>query len=321
MIHRYLDDFLEYLEIEKNRSQKTLENYRRYVVRFFDFANIQFPADITDAAVRRYRIYLNRVRNAKGETLKKNTQAYHSIALRSFLKFLAKRDVPTLAAEKIELPKSQEREIEFLDDKELQRLLDAPASGGGDVIICLRDKAILETLFSTGLRVSELCALKIQNVNMDTREFAVRGKGGKLRIVFLSAVAAEALKAYLVKREDIHEALFIAHHKTKRILSPAGKQNTKTLSDSEHLTPRSVQRLIKKYAAMAGIIKKVTPHQLRHFFATDLLRNGADIRSVQTMLGHASIVTTQIYTHYTDKRLKEIHEKYHDLKSNTENAK
>ncbi|OGD31858.1 hypothetical protein A3C91_00115 [Candidatus Azambacteria bacterium RIFCSPHIGHO2_02_FULL_52_12] len=298
---KLVNEFLEHLEIEKNRSAKTLENYRRYLFNFLDVTGVSSPSGITADAVRRYRIHLNRVKDEHGKQLKRNTQAYYVIALRSFLKFLAKRDIATLAAEKIELPKNQERELEFLDAEELARLLKAPK---GNDVAALRDKAILETLFSTGLRVAELCSLKTGDVNLDKREFAVRGKGGKLRIVFLSADAERALRAYLAEREDIYEALFVAHRKGVRPSRAA----------LATLTPRSVQRLIKKYAVMAGIVKKVTPHQLRHSFATDLLHNGADIRSVQTMLGHASITTTQIYTHYTDKRLKEIHEKYHGKK-------
>lgn len=302
IMKKLVDAFLEYLEIERGRAPKTLENYRRYLLYFIGATGVSSPEKITDEVVRRYRIHLNRTKDAHGKELKKNTQAYYIIALRSFLKFLAKRDIATLAPEKIELPKKGDREIEFLDAPELARLLDAPK---GDDVAAARDRAILETLFSTGLRVSELCNLRIGDVNLDKGEFAVRGKGGKLRVVFLSSSARDALQAYLKKRDDIHEALFIAHH-----AGGAFQEESKAI----HLTPRSVQRLIKKYAAMAGIVKKVTPHQLRHSFATDLLHNGADIRSVQTMLGHASITTTQIYTHYTDKRLKEIHEKYHGKK-------
>ena len=295
-IKRAINDFLEHLEIEKNRAQKTLENYRRYLLHFSAFAGIKTPSEITAELVRQYRVRLNRTQDCAGNTLKKNTQAYYLIALRSFLKYLAKQNINSLAAEKIELGKIPERKLEFLDTDELKRLLNAPQ--GGD-ISAWRDRAILETLFSTGLRVSELCSLNRDNVNIERGEFAVRGKGSKLRVVFLSDSAKDALKKYLAERSDIHEALFVGHH---------GNLNKK---ESARLTPRSVQRLIKKYAVMAGVIKKVSPHQLRHSFATDLLQNGADIRSVQAMLGHANITTTQIYTHYTDKHLKEIHKKYH----------
>ena len=295
-IKRAINDFLEHLEIEKNRAQKTLENYRRYLLYFSAFSEIKNPSEITTELVRQYRVRLNRAQDRAGNTLKKNTQAYYLIALRSFLKYLAKRNINSLAAEKIELGKVPERKLEFLDADELERLLNAPQ--GGD-ISALRDRAILETLFSTGLRVSELCSLNRDNVNIERGEFAVRGKGSKLRVVFLSDSAKDALKKYLAERSDIHEALFVGHH---------GNLNKK---ESARLPPRSVQRLIKKYAVVAGVIKKVSPHQLRHSFATDLLQNGADIRSVQAMLGHANITTTQIYTHYTDKHLKEIHKKYH----------
>lgn len=287
---RHINDFLEYLEIEKNRSQKTLENYRRYLAAFSDFARCADPSAITARAVREFHLYLNRI------GLKKNTQAYYLVALRSFLKFLAKLDVKSLSAEKVELGKMPERAIEFLDEEEVRRLC---AAAQGEKVIDLRDRAILETLFSTGLRVSELCGLDRENINIQRREFAVRGKGSKLRVVFLSPCAADALAAYLEKRADIGAPLFVGHH-----AAGPGKISVR-------LTPRSVQRLIKKYAARAGIVKKVTPHSMRHSFATDLLRGGADIRSVQSMLGHASIATTQIYTHYTDKHLKEIHEKFH----------
>lgn len=300
-MRKAISDFLEYLEIEKNRSAKTLENYRRYLLSFLDFSKIKDSSEITAELVRRYRVHLNRAKDHSGNTLKKNTQGYYLIALRSFLKYLAKQNISSLAAEKVELGKIPERKLEFLDADELARLLAAPKGNG---IAALRDRAILETLFSTGLRVSELCSLNCDNINLDKGEFAVRGKGGKLRVVFLSDSAKMALKNYLAGRDDIHEALFIAHR---------GPSNKK---EEARLTPRSVQRIIKKYAIAAGVIKKVSPHQLRHSFATDLLQNGADIRSVQAMLGHSSITTTQIYTHYTDKHLKEIHQKYHSSNSN-----
>jgi len=319
-IKQAINNFLEHLEIEKNRSQKTLENYQRYLLHFSAFTKIKNPSEITAELVRQYRMRLNRAQDSAGNTLKKNTQAYYLIALRSFLKYLAKRNINSLAAEKIELGKIPERKLEFLDADELERLLAAPAglsakalasaealregraAPKGCEISALRDRAILETLFSTGLRVSELCSLNRDNVNIERGEFAVRGKGSKLRVVFLSDSAKDALKKYLAERSDIHEALFVGHH---------GSLKKK---ESARLTPRSVQRMIKKYAVAAGVIKKVSPHQLRHSFATDLLQNGADIRSVQVMLGHANITTTQIYTHYTDKHLKEIHKKYHSKK-------
>lgn len=293
--------FLEYLEIEKNRSPKTVENYGRYLARFFGFAQIKNAEEITEELVRKFRIWLARQKTGT-EEIKKQTQNYHVIALRQFLRYLAKRDIKTVPAEKIELGKQPAREIEFLEDAELKRLLEAPR---GNSLESLRDKAILETLFSAGLRVSELCSLNRDSINLEKGEFTVRGKGDKIRPVFLSDGAKTALKNYLEKRKDISEALFV------RQREPSGSDG----KDNLRLTPRSIQRIIKKYAAAAGVSKKVTPHQLRHMFATDLLRNGADLRSVQMMLGHANISTTQIYTHFTDKQLKEIHKKYHGGKN------
>ncbi len=298
-IERFLEDYLKYLEVEKNRSIKTMENYRHYLERFLLWAKIQEPKDITADLVREFRLYLNRLKDDSNRGLKKITQNYHVIALRNFLKYLRKRDIETLAPEKIELAKVALREIEFLEETELERLLNAPQGGG---LSDSRDKAILELLFATGLRVSELCGLNRQSVNLKQDEFSVRGKGDKIRVVFLSETAKNCLKNYLDKRVDVDEALFVRVGKGKNFF-----QKNANL----RLTSRSVERIIKKYAAKAGIGKKVTPHQLRHQFATDLLRNGADLRSVQTMLGHSSITTTQIYTHITDKQLKEIHKKYH----------
>ncbi len=293
----FIIQFLEHLEIEKNKSQKTLENYNHYLKRFLEFSKIENPKSINLEAVRKYRLYLNRLTDERGNTLKKSTQNYHIIALRAFLKYLAKNDIKTLSPEKIELAKAPQRELVFLEKEELTRLLSAPK---GDDFASLRDKAILETLFSTGLRVSELCSLNKDSVNIKSGEFSVMGKGRKVRIVFLSDSAKEALKKYLNKRTDIDKALFIRNIK-----------NQNKEEKSLRLTERSVQRMIKKYAQKAGIVKNVTPHKMRHSFATDLLQNGADIRSVQSMLGHASITTTQIYTHYSDKHLKEIHKKFH----------
>src|SRR3989344_5738293 len=219
-IKQAINNFLEHLEIEKNRSQKTLENYQRYLLHFSAFTKIKNPSEITAELVRQYRMRLNRAQDSAGNTLKKNTQAYYLIALRSFLKYLAKRNINSLAAEKIELGKIPERKLEFLDADELERLLAAPsvalregraAPEGGD-ISAWRGRAILETLFSTGLRVSELCSLNRDNVNIERGEFAVRGKGSKLRVVFLSDSAKDALKKFLAERSDIHEALFVGHH-------------------------------------------------------------------------------------------------------------
>ncbi len=291
--------FLEYLEIEKNRSPKTIENYNHYLTRFISFAKVENPRDITEETIRKYRLTLNRTTNERGKLLKKVTQNYHVIALRSFLKYLAKRDIRTVPAEKIELGKQEEREVVFLEPPELERFLRAPQ---GETLSNLRDRAILETLFSTGLRVSELCSLDQYDIDLKRGEFSVRGKGSKLRMVFLSEPAKAALAVYLDKRQDADEALFI------RV--PRGERFEKF--EELRLTPRSIQRIIKKYAIAAGIVgKKVSPHSLRHSFATDLLRNGADIRSVQALLGHSSVTTTQIYTHVTDKQLREIHQKFH----------
>lgn len=294
--------FLEYLEIEKNRSPKTIENYNHYLTRFISFAKVENPRDITEEAVRKYRLMLNRATDERGNPLKKVTQNYHVIALRSFLKYLAKRDIRVVPAEKIELGKQEEREVVFLESSELERFLRAPR---GASLSGLRDRAILETLFSTGLRVSELCSLNQDDIDLKRGEFSVRGKGSKIRMVFLSEPAKAAIAVYLGKRQDADEALFI------RV--PRGERFEKF--EELRLTPRSIQRIIKKYAIAAGIVgKKVSPHSLRHSFATDLLRNGADIRSVQALLGHSSVTTTQIYTHVTDKQLREVHEKFHGKK-------
>lgn len=301
-------EFLEHLEIERNHSNLTIRNYDHYLRRFLEFAEggkrkTLKPGDINLEMVRKYRLYLNRYVTEKNENLKKITQNYHIIALRAFLKYLAKRDIVSLAAEKLELGTPEKRTIEFLEIDELERLLEEPykTNEKGKEIIALRDSAILETLFSTGLRVSELVALDVKQINLDRGELLVIGKGRKERIVFLSDRSKEALNNYIKSRRDNYRPLFIRYAKTEDI------------DEGEYLrlTPRSVQRIIKKYAALAGILKKVTPHVLRHSFATDLLINGADIRSVQEMLGHSSITTTQIYTHITNQQLKEVHERFH----------
>ncbi len=294
--------FLEYLEIERNRSAKTVENYNHYLVRFINFAKISKSEEISEELIRKYRLYLNRLADGSNKPLKKVTQNYHIIALRAFLKYLAKRDIQTVSAEKVELGKQEERQVTFLEPHELEKFLRAPQ---GTTISDLRDHAILETLFSTGLRVSELCSLNRDDIDVKRGEFGVRGKGSKIRVVFLSDQAKASLAVYLDKRPDADEALFI------RVPQNESFEKYEKL----RLTPRSIQRIIKKYAIIAGIIgKKVSPHSLRHSFATDLLRNGADIRSVQAMLGHSSVTTTQIYTHVTDKQLREVHEKFHDKK-------
>lgn len=301
-ITNLLDDYLNYLEIEKNRSIKTRVNYERYLKKFLEFSKVSKPEQISQDLVRQYRLWLNRQHSfakateGKPDGLKKNTQNYYLIALRNFLKYLAKQDVKTLAADKIELGKQSERQVTFLDNDEVERLLATPIDKS---FKSLRDKAILELLFSTGLRVSELCSLNCDSFNLRSQEFPVRGKGDKVRLVFLSDDAINALKHYLEKRQDIDPALFV-----RCVKNPSKTENLR-------LTSRSVERLIKYYAAKAGISKKVTPHTMRHSFATDLLLNGADIRSVQELLGHSNITTTQIYTHITDKQLREVYEAFH----------
>lgn len=296
-----LREFLDHLELEKGRSQLTLRNYNHSLRDFFTSENIRAVKDITVASVTDYRKKLNRRTNQKGEPLALATQSYAIIALRTFLKFLAFRDIPALSAEKLSVPKIPERSVEFLTAEETERLLAAPK---GDTIRALRDRALLELLFSAGLRVSEIVSLDRYQINAQTQEMSVRGKGNKIRIVFISASAQKALLAYLDKRTDIDEALFV------RLENTLNKKKGSSL----RLTARSVERIVKHYAVAAGIVKDVHPHTLRHSFATDLLQNGADIRSVQTLLGHSSITTTQIYTHITNERLKEIHKKYHRKK-------
>lgn len=292
--------YLEYLEIEKDRSQKTIENYDHYLERFLKWAKISSPSAITEELVRNYRLYLNRLSDEKNRPLKKITQNYHMIALRNFLKYLAKRDVETLSADKVELGKAVSRQIDFLEIEEIERVFQA--ASGAD-LKSFRDRAILELLFSSGLRVSELVNLNRDQVNLKTGEFSVRGKGGKARVVFVSDRAKAALERYLAKRMDVDPALFV------RIGIKHLEKKDKV--DDLRITPRTVQRVVKFYATKAGIVKDVHPHTLRHSFATDLIQSGADIRSVQEMLGHSSVTTTQIYTHVTNKQLKEVHRAFH----------
>lgn len=295
--------FLEHLEIEMNRSRRTIESYGRCLTQFIHATGTTTPEAITSETIRKYRLELNRRETRNGETLKKNTQSYHAIVLRSFLKFLAKQDIATLSAEKIEVGRTPTRQIDFLEPDEVERMIFATQ---GSTLRNLRDRAILELLFSSGLRVSELTSLDRFHLNLEKEEFSVRGKGSKLRIVFISPAAKGALSRYLDKRIDTDPALFVSLPK-KGLVNKQNAQRT-----SLRLTPRSVQRLVKHYATKAGIVKDVHPHTLRHSFATDLLMNGADIRSVQAMLGHASITTTQIYTHVTNEHLKEVHKAFHD---------
>jgi len=309
-VSQHITDFLEYLEIEKGRSQNTLRNYDFYLRRFCAFAKNVIPEKITIDMVRKYRLWLNRYSDPKNkQQLSPKTQNFHLIALRSFLKFLAKQDIATLAAEKIELAKQKQTQVNFLDGEELGRLLGSPQKSDASDLVRLRDKAILETLFSTGLRVSELTNLTRDSINLKKDEFTVRGKGAKLRLVFLSEDSKIAIKNYLDKRTDADMSLFIAHDRAQKAQE---RQDAK----SSALTARSVQRIVQKYAKVAGITKEITPHTLRHSFATDLLSNGADIRAVQLMLGHESITTTQVYTHVTDKRLKDVHKAFHGKSRN-----
>ncbi len=304
-LHSLKQDFLQYIEIEKGRSALTVRNYEHYLSRFLEFAKVESPSHITEAMMREYRIFLNRfpAREAKKgqaiETLDKKTQNYHLIALRAFFKYIRKRSVVGYDPEKIELAKTSQRELDLISERELDELLNAPDV---DTLSGARDKAILELFFSTGLRVSELCSLN-RDLDLHTGEISVRGKGGKIRVVFISGSAMIAVKKYLSQRVDIDEAMFIDH--SPRAHSRMVKE------ESVRLTPRSVERIVNKYAERAGIVKKCTPHVIRHSFATDLLYNGADLRTVQMMLGHASIATTQIYTNVTNKFLRDQYEKFH----------
>jgi site-specific recombinase XerD len=292
-------DFLEYLEIEQNRSQKTIRNYDHYLTRLIDFAGDIEVKDIDNEMVRKWRLWLNRLGTNTSDELGTATLNYHLIALRSFLKFCAKRDIPALTADKIELARTRRKQVTFLNEDEMARIFEQPDL---NTITGVRDRAILELLFSSGLRVSELVGLDRDHINLKRREFMVRGKGQKDRPIFISAESAMWIERYLEKREDTTKPLFIRYSGTKKV----------DLSGNFHrLTARSIQRLVARYALLAGITKHVSPHTLRHSFATDLLMNGADLRSVQAMLGHSNIATTQIYTHVTDPHLRAVHEKFH----------
>lgn len=292
-------DFLEYLEIEQNRSQKTIQNYDHYLTRLIDFAGDIKVTDIDAELIRKWRLWLNRLGTNTSDELGKATQNYHLIALRSFLKFCAKRDIPALTADKIELSRTKRKQVTFLNEDELERVFEQPDINS---LAGLRDRAILELLFSSGLRVSELTGLDRDHINLKRREFMVRGKGQKDRPIFISETAALWVNHYLEKRQDTARPLFVRYSGSKKV----------DLSGNYHrLTVRSVQRIVARYALLAGITKHVSPHTLRHSFATDLLMNGADLRSVQAMLGHSNIATTQIYTHVTDPHLRAVHEKFH----------
>lgn len=292
-------DYLEYLEIEQNRSQKTIANYDHYLTRLIDYAGDIEIESIDLELIRKWRLWLNRLGSDRGDELEKNTQNYHLIALRNFLKYMNKLGKNVLSPDKIELAKSPRKQVTFLNEDEISRLLSAPPAAG---VAGLRDRAILELLFSSGLRVSELVSLNYGDVNLKRREFMVRGKGQKDRPIFISEDAARAITTYLEERGDNSAPLFI------RV---GGSKKADTSGDYLRLTARSIQRMVSKYAMKAGITKHVSPHTLRHSFATNLLMNGADLRSVQAMLGHSNISTTQIYTHVTDPHLKQVHKQFH----------
>ncbi len=301
-IDRQITRFLEYLEVDRGLSDLTLRNYGFFLKRFAAFAASEGATDpgaISRVIVHRYRLHINRLESRNGETLKKNTQNYHLIALRTFLKYLVKNDIKSLEPEKIELAKQEPRQVEFLEGSDLERILEAPLQSRSEEIIKSRDKAILELFFSTGLRVSELAKLKIDQINLSKPEFTVRGKGSKLRLVFMSDTARHWLKKYLDARHDPNPYLFTSHSKAS------------AAATDTPISSRSIERMVAAYARQAGVMKKVTPHTLRHSYATDLLINGADIRSVQSMLGHASITTTQVYTHITDSQLRDVYKAFH----------
>ena len=302
-----ITDFLEYLELERNVSQLTIRNYDHYLRRFADFAGDIDPKTIDLAMIRKYRLFLSRfIDPNSGQNLKRKTQNYFLIALRAFLKYLARIDIPSLAPEKVELGEQDPSPLKVLDDNSLETLLIQP-----DVtnISGMRDRAILITLFSTGLRVSELASLNTDQVNLDRREFGIVGKGGKERVVFLSDDAVESIQDYIDHRTDDYKPLFIRFQ---------GTPDPSDQGEKMRLTSRSIERIVEKYVKQAGLSIKATPHTLRHNFATDLLINGADIRSVQEMLGHSSITTTQIYTHVTNKQLKDIHTNFHGKRKDEE---
>lgn len=299
-LHELIYEYAESLEVEGGRSTRTADNYTHYLMRFSEFTGDISVEEITPELLRKFRLWLNRYENNQGERLSILTQSYHLIALRGFLLYLSKRDITSLAPHKIELPKTHRKQVTFLHIDEIERLIDAidTSNNAG-----LRDRAIIELLFSSGLRVSELVALNRDHVNTKRREFMVRGKGQKDRPVFISQTAADHLENYLEVRTDSLVPLFISYSRNTETPNTSG--------DFRRLSSRSVQRIVNKYAKLAGITKHVSPHTMRHSFATDLLMNGADIRSVQNMLGHSDISTTQIYTHVTDAHLREAHERFH----------
>jgi len=306
-LRRLVDDFLEYLVVEKSLSVLTVRNYRHYLMRFLSWMEensvLLSPSNIDLELVGSFRLFLANYRDKNGSPLGKATQTYHVIALRSFLRYLViRRDLTVLNPDKIDLPKTESRVIEFLNAEQLTRLLNSPEISNE---IGLRDKVILELFFSTGLRVSELTKLNRDQINLETQEFSVKGKGNKIRLVFISDIASEWLKRYMAVRKDDYRPLFIRYSRDRSELRQGEKMR---------LTPRSVERIVKKYSKKAGLPFDAHPHTLRHSFATDLLIQGADLRSVQEMLGHESIRTTQVYTHVTNKHLKEVYKKYHSRK-------
>ncbi|HMR72566.1 MAG TPA: tyrosine-type recombinase/integrase [Candidatus Saccharibacteria bacterium] len=292
-------DFVESLEVERGRSQRTAETYHLYLERLIEYGGDITVDKITAEYIRKYRLWLNRYENSNGDMLSKITQSYHLIALRSFLTYCSRREIETLTPEKIELPRVSRKQVSFLDAEEVERLIQAIDI---DTLSGLRDRAIVELLFSSGLRVSELCNLNRDHINLTRGEFMVRGKGQKDRPVFVSPEATEWLAKYIETRTDSAVPLFIRY---------SGFKTGDEKGESFRLSPRSVQRVVSQYAKLAGITKHVSPHTLRHSFATDLLMNGADLRSVQSLLGHSNISTTQVYTHVTDQHLKEVHRKFH----------
>lgn len=292
-------DFIEHLEVEGGRSSKTAENYKLYLERFVEFTDDIKVENITTEQIRKYRLWLNRYENDNSEDLATITQSYHLIALRGFLRYLSERNIVSLSPEKIKLPKVSRKQVTFLHFDEIERILEQISL---DSETGLRDRAIVELLFSSGLRVSELTNLNRDHVNTKRREFMVRGKGQKDRPVFIGKAAAQRVDDYLASRLDNLPPLFLSY----------SRNNTASTSgDYRRLSTRSIQRLTARYARLAGITKHVSPHTMRHSFATDLLMNGADIRSVQSMLGHSNISTTQVYTHVTDEHLKEVFEQFH----------
>lgn len=303
-IDKLVEDFLYHVEIERGRSKKTKENYQHYLKRFLLQSKVKDPSEITELTIRKFRVWLNDLPYGRENlNMKKRTQNYYLIALRAFLKYLSKNGHKTLAPDKIELAKVGERSLDLISDAELKRFLDAPS---GDDVKDKRDRALLHLLFSTGLRVSEIASLD-RDLDLSRNEFNVRGKGEKVRVVFVSDEAKKYVEDYLKARKDLDDAMFVQIGKAV--------SNALKAQKSLRLTSRSIERIVKHYAIKAGITKKVTPHVIRHSFATDLLQNGADLRSVQTLLGHANIATTQIYTHVTDRHLKDVHKRFHAKKS------